>query len=118
MMMTGLSSVPTHDVLAVISHFRGNGRVRPHSKGKPSRTYCRHPDMNQQAPSKRKGPSGAQVARALEYVNYSNSMMANPEVAKKSVGGMTILAFAEGDSPREDTAPFDAVRRRGREPHF
>ena len=60
-------------------------------------------------PSFSGGLLGAQVVQVLELVNYQTNAIANREVVKTTTGSVTILAFDEGQSLKEHTAPFDAL---------
>jgi quercetin dioxygenase-like cupin family protein len=63
----------------------------------------------QDTPSKPKGLSGAQVAKAPELVNYQDGAVVSREIVKKPTGSVTIFAFDEGQGLSEHTAPFDAL---------
>jgi quercetin dioxygenase-like cupin family protein len=51
----------------------------------------------------------AQVAKALELVNYQDGSVVSREIVKKPTGSVTIFAFDEGQGLSEHTAPFDAL---------
>lgn len=65
--------------------------------------------MKPEIPSKPKGLPGAQVANALELVNYQDGAVVSREVVKKPTGSVTVFAFDEGQGLSEHTAPFDAL---------
>lgn len=59
--------------------------------------------------SKPKGLASAQVAKALDRVNYQDGAVVSREVVKKPTGNLTIFAFDEGQGLSEHSAPFDAL---------
>ena len=63
----------------------------------------------QDTPSKPKSLSGAQVAKAVELVNYQDDAIVSREVVKKPTGTVTVFAFDKGEGLSEHTAPFDAL---------
>ena len=65
--------------------------------------------MQPEPPSKPKGLPVAQVAKALELVNYQDGAVVSREIVKKPTGSVTIFAFDEGQGLSEHTAPFDAL---------
>ena len=65
--------------------------------------------MKESKPSQTKGLPGAQVARAVELVQYQDGAVVSREVVKKSNGNVTLFAFDEGQGLSEHTAPFDAL---------
>jgi quercetin dioxygenase-like cupin family protein len=65
--------------------------------------------MQPETPSKPKGLSGAEVAKAAELVNYQDGSIVSREIVKKPTGNVTIFAFDEGQGLSEHTAPFDAL---------
>jgi quercetin dioxygenase-like cupin family protein len=65
--------------------------------------------MQPESPSKPKGLSGAEVAKAAELVTYQDGSIVSREIVKKSTGNVTIFAFDEGQGLSEHTAPFDAL---------
>jgi hypothetical protein len=65
--------------------------------------------MQPETPSKPKGLSGAEVAKAAELVNYQDGAIFSREIVKKPTGNVTIFAFDEGQGLSEHTAPFDAL---------
>jgi len=60
-------------------------------------------------PSKPKGLSGAEVAKAAGLVNYQDGSIVSREIVRKPTGNVTIFAFDEGQGLSEHTAPFDAL---------
>jgi quercetin dioxygenase-like cupin family protein len=65
--------------------------------------------MQTETPSKPKGLSGAEVAKAAELVTYQDGSIVSREIVKKPAGNVTIFAFDEGQGLSEHTAPFDAL---------
>ena len=65
--------------------------------------------MKIESPSKPKGLSGAEVAKAADLVNYQDSSIVSREIVKKPTGNVTIFAFDEGQGLSEHKAPFDAL---------
>jgi quercetin dioxygenase-like cupin family protein len=65
--------------------------------------------MQPETPSKPKGLSGAEVAKADELVNYQDGSIVSREIVKKPTGNVTIFAFDEGQGLSEHTSPFDAL---------
>lgn len=65
--------------------------------------------MQEDIPSKPKGLPGAQVAKAIELVNYQDGAVVSREIVKKPTGNVTLFAFDEGQGLSEHTAPFDAL---------
>ena len=65
--------------------------------------------MPSKTPSKPKGLLGAQVAKALELINYQDGAIVSREIVKKPTGSVTLFAFDEGQGLSEHTAPFDAL---------
>ena len=65
--------------------------------------------MKESKPSQTKGLPGAQVARAVELVQYQDGAVVSREVVKKSNGNVTLFAFDEGQGLSEHTAPFEAL---------
>ena len=65
--------------------------------------------MQSDAASKPKGLSGAEVAKAVELVNYQDGAVVSREILKRPTGSVTIFAFDEGEGLSEHTAPFDAL---------
>lgn len=65
--------------------------------------------MQPETASKPKGLSGAEVARAVDLVNYQDGAVVSREIVKKPTGNVTIFAFDEGQGLSEHTAPFDAL---------
>ena len=65
--------------------------------------------MQPETPSKPKGLSGAEVAKAAELVNCQDGSIVSREIVKKPAGNVTIFAFDEGQGLSEHTAPFDAL---------
>ena len=65
--------------------------------------------MQPETPSKPKGLSGGEVAKADELVNYQDGSVVSREIVKKPTGNVTIFAFDEGQGLSEHTAPFDAL---------
>ena len=65
--------------------------------------------MQPETPSKPKGLSGAEVAKAAELVNYQDGSIVSREIVKKPTGNVTIFAFDEGEGFSEHTARFDAL---------
>jgi quercetin dioxygenase-like cupin family protein len=65
--------------------------------------------MQQETRSKSNGLPGAQVAKALELVNYQDGAVVSREIVKKPAGSVTLFAFEEGQGLSEHTAPFDAL---------
>jgi len=65
--------------------------------------------MQPKTPSKPKGLSGAEAAKAAELVNYQDGSIVSREIVKKPAGNVTIFAFDEGQGLSEHTAPFDAL---------
>lgn len=63
----------------------------------------------QDTPSKPKSLSAAQVAKAIELVNYQDGAIVSREVVKKPTGTVTIFAFDKGEGLSEHRAPFDAL---------
>ena len=63
----------------------------------------------QDTPSKPKSLSAAQVAKAVELVNYQDGAIVSREVVKKPTGTVTVFAFDKGEGLSEHTAPFDAL---------
>jgi quercetin dioxygenase-like cupin family protein len=56
-----------------------------------------------------KGLPAAQVAGALDLVNYQDGAVVSREIIKKASGNVTVFAFDEGQGLSEHTAPFDAL---------
>ncbi|HHS50832.1 MAG TPA: cupin domain-containing protein [candidate division Zixibacteria bacterium] len=52
---------------------------------------------------------GAQVHNLAELVDYNESAIVSRTIAEKESGTVTVLAFDEGQSLSEHTAPFDAL---------
>jgi quercetin dioxygenase-like cupin family protein len=65
--------------------------------------------MSSPSNPKPKGLAGAQVAQALELVNYQEGAVVSREIVKKPTGTVTIFAFDESEGLSEHTAPFDAL---------
>jgi quercetin dioxygenase-like cupin family protein len=65
--------------------------------------------MKIESPSKPKGLSGAEVAKAADLVNYQDGSIVSREIVKKPTGNVTIFAFDEGQGLSEHKAPFDAL---------
>jgi quercetin dioxygenase-like cupin family protein len=65
--------------------------------------------MQPELQSKPKRLAAAQVAKALELVNYQDGAVVSREIVKKSTGNVTVFAFDEGQGLSEHTAPFDAL---------
>ena len=65
--------------------------------------------MQPETPSKPKGLSGTEVAKADGLVNYQDGSVVSREIIKKPTGNVTIFAFDEGQGLSEHTAPFDAL---------
>jgi quercetin dioxygenase-like cupin family protein len=65
--------------------------------------------MQSETPSKPKGLSGAEVAKAVELVNYQDGSIVSREIVKKPTGIVTVFAFDEGQGMSEHTSPFDAL---------
>jgi quercetin dioxygenase-like cupin family protein len=65
--------------------------------------------MQPNTPSKPKGLSGAEVAKAAELVTYQDGSVVSREDVKKPTGNVTIFAFDDGQELSEHTAPFDAL---------
>jgi len=65
--------------------------------------------MQPETASKLKGLSGAEVAKAVELVNYQDGAVVSREIVKKPTGNVTIFAFDEGQDLSEHTTPFDAL---------
>jgi quercetin dioxygenase-like cupin family protein len=65
--------------------------------------------MQPETASKPKGLSGAEVAKAVDLVNYQDGAVVSREIVKKPSGNVTIFAFDEGQGLSEHTAPFDAL---------
>jgi quercetin dioxygenase-like cupin family protein len=63
----------------------------------------------QNLPSKAKSLSAAQVAKAVELVNYQEGAIVSREILKRPTGTVTVFAFDEAESLSEHTAPFDAL---------
>ena len=63
----------------------------------------------QDASSKPKSLSLAQVAKAVELVHYQDGAIASREIVKKPTGTVTVFAFDKGEGLSEHTAPFDAL---------
>lgn len=59
--------------------------------------------------SKPKSLSVAQVAKAVELVNYQDGAIVSREIVKKPTGTVTVFAFDKGEGLSEHTAPFDAL---------
>jgi quercetin dioxygenase-like cupin family protein len=51
----------------------------------------------------------AQVAKAVELVNYQDGAIVSREIVKKPTGTVTVFAFDKGEGLSEHTAPFDAL---------
>lgn len=51
----------------------------------------------------------AQVAKAVELVNYQDGAIVSREIIKKPTGTVTVFAFDKGEGLSEHTAPFDAL---------
>jgi quercetin dioxygenase-like cupin family protein len=65
--------------------------------------------MQPETGSKLKGLSGAEVAKAVELVNYQDGAVVSREIVEKPTGNVTIFAFDEGQGLSEHTTPFDAL---------
>ncbi len=65
--------------------------------------------MQPQSPPKPKGLPAAQVAEALELVNYQDGAVVSREILKKPTGNVTLFAFDQDQGLSEHTAPFDAL---------
>jgi quercetin dioxygenase-like cupin family protein len=65
--------------------------------------------MQSETPSKPRGLSGAEVAKADELVNYQDGSIVSREIIKKPTGTVTVFAFDVGQGMSEHTAPFDAL---------
>jgi quercetin dioxygenase-like cupin family protein len=65
--------------------------------------------MQPEFSSKPKGLSGAEVAKAIELMNYQDGSVVSREIVKKSTGNVILFAFDEGQGMSEHTAPFDAL---------
>jgi len=60
--------------------------------------------MPPDTPSKPKGLSRADVAKAAELVSYQDGSIVSREIVKKPTGTVTIFAFDEGQGLSEHTA--------------
>ena len=65
--------------------------------------------MEPEIPSKPKGLSGGDVAKAADLVHYQDGSVVSREIVKKPTGNVTIFAFDEGQGLSEHMAPFDAL---------
>lgn len=65
--------------------------------------------MQTETHSKPKGLSEAEVAKAIESVNYQDGSIVSREIIQKPTGNVTIFAFDEGQGMSEHTSPFDAL---------
>ncbi len=65
--------------------------------------------MNSEATTQPRGLAGAQVAKAVEHVDYQDGAVVSREVMKKPTASVTLFAFDEGQGLSEHTAPFDAL---------
>jgi len=65
--------------------------------------------MEPETPSKPKGLSGPEVAKAEELANYQDGSIVSREIVKKPTGIVTVFAFDEGQGMSEHTSPFDAL---------
>jgi quercetin dioxygenase-like cupin family protein len=65
--------------------------------------------MEPETPSKPKGLSVAELAKAGELVNYQDDSIVSREIIKKQNGTVTFFAFDEGQAMSEHTSPFDAL---------
>ncbi|HYU47513.1 MAG TPA: cupin domain-containing protein [Terriglobales bacterium] len=65
--------------------------------------------MKTKSPSKPKGLSDAEVAKAADLINYQDGSVVSREIVKKPTGTVTVFAFDEGQGLSEHTAPFDAL---------
>ena len=63
----------------------------------------------QDTSSRPKSLSVAQVAKAVELVNYQDGAIVSREIIKKPTGTVTVFAFDKGEGLSEHTAPFDAL---------
>jgi len=65
--------------------------------------------MQPATPSRPRGLSVAEVAKAEELVNYQDGSIVSREIVKKQTGTVTVFAFDEGQGMSEHTSPFDAL---------
>jgi quercetin dioxygenase-like cupin family protein len=65
--------------------------------------------MKSETPSKPKELPGAEVAKAVELLNYQDGSIVTREIVKKPTCSVTIFAFDEGQGLSEHTVPFDAL---------